>query len=48
MGGGEARKKVKMTLDTGGKSVSEKSQVTAGLQEPHLEIKKYADRIFRP
>jgi hypothetical protein len=27
-------------LDTGGKSVSEKSQATPGLQEPLLEIKK--------
>jgi hypothetical protein len=35
VGGGEAGKKAKMTLDAGGKSVSEKS-----LQEPHLEIKK--------
>jgi hypothetical protein len=33
-------KKTKMTLDTGGKSVSKKSQVTPGLQEPLLEIKK--------
>ena len=40
MGGGEAGKKAKMTLDACGKSVSEKSQVTPGLQEPLLEIKK--------
>ena len=40
VGGGEAGKKAKMTLDAGGKSVSEKSQATPGLQEPHLEIKK--------
>ncbi len=40
VGGGEAGKKAKMTLDVGGKSVSEKSQTTSGLQEPHLEIKK--------
>ncbi len=40
MGGGETGKKAKMTLDVGGKSVSEKSQTTSGLQEPHLEIKK--------
>jgi hypothetical protein len=32
--------KAKMTLDAGGKSVSEKSQATPGLQEPLLEIKK--------
>ncbi len=38
--GGVAGKKAKMTLDVGGKSVSEKSQVTPGLQEPLLEIKK--------
>ncbi len=40
MGGGEAGGKAKMTLDTGGKSVSEKSQATPDLQEPLLEIKK--------
>jgi hypothetical protein len=40
VGGGEAGEKAKMTLDTGGKSVSEKSQTTPGLQEPLLEIKK--------
>ena len=40
MGGGEPGKKAKMTLDAGGKSVSEKSQVTPGLQEPLLENKK--------
>ena len=40
MGGGEAGEKAKMTLDAGGKSVSEKSQTTTGLQEPLLEIKK--------
>ncbi len=33
MGGGEAGKKAEMTLDAGGKSVSEK-------QEPLVEIKK--------
>jgi hypothetical protein len=33
-------KKVKKTPDVGGKSVSEKSQATRGLQEPLLEIKK--------
>jgi hypothetical protein len=38
--GGEAGKNAKMTLDAGGKSVSEKSQATPGLQEPLLEIKK--------
>jgi hypothetical protein len=40
VGGGEAGEIAKMTLDTGGKSVSEKSQTTPGLQEPLLEIKK--------
>ena len=40
MGGGEAGENAKMTLDAGGKSVSEKSQATPGLQEPLLEIKK--------
>jgi hypothetical protein len=40
VGGGEAGKKAKMTLDVGGKSVSEKSQVTTGLEEPLLEIKR--------
>jgi hypothetical protein len=35
----EEGKKAKMTLDVGGKSVSEKSQTT-DLQEPFLEIKK--------
>ena len=40
VGGGETVKKAKMTLDAGGKSVSEKSQATSGLQEPLLEIKK--------
>ncbi len=40
MGGVEAGKNAKMTLDAGGKSVSEKSQATPGLQEPLLEIKK--------
>ncbi len=40
MGGGEAGRKGKMTLDAGGKSVSEKSEATPGLQEPLLEIKK--------
>ncbi len=40
MGGREAGKKTKMTLDPGGKSVSEKSQVTPGLQETLVEIKK--------
>jgi hypothetical protein len=40
VGGGETGKKTKMTLDTGGKSVSEKSQTTTDLQEPLLEIKK--------
>jgi hypothetical protein len=40
VGGGEAGEKAKMTLDAGGKSVSEKSQATPGLQEPLLEIKK--------
>jgi hypothetical protein len=36
----EVGKKTKMPMDTGGKSVSEKSQTTSGLQEPLLEIKK--------
>ena len=40
MGGGDAGKRAKMTLDAGGKSVSEKSQATPGLQEPLLQIKK--------
>ncbi len=40
MGGGEPGEKAKMTLDAVGKSVSEKSQSTPGLQEPLLEIKK--------
>jgi hypothetical protein len=40
VGGGEAGEKTKMTLDAGGKSVSEKSQDTPGLKEPLLEIKK--------
>jgi hypothetical protein len=40
VGGGEAGKNDKMTLDAGGKSVSEKSHATPGLQEPLLEIKK--------
>ena len=40
MGGFEAGGKAKMILDAGGKSVSEKSQATPGLQEPLLEIKK--------
>jgi hypothetical protein len=40
VGGGEGGKKAEMTLDAGGKSVSEKSQVTPGLQEPLVEIKK--------
>ena len=40
VGGDEAGKKATMTLDAGGKSVSEKSQTTPGLQEPLLEIKK--------
>ena len=40
MGGGAAGEKAEMTLDAGGKSVSEKSQATPGLQEPLLEIKK--------
>jgi hypothetical protein len=40
VGGGETGGKTKMTLDPGGKSVSEKSQTTPGLQEPLLEIKK--------
>jgi hypothetical protein len=39
-GRGESGKKAKMTLDAGGKSVSEKSQATPDLQEPLLEIKK--------
>jgi hypothetical protein len=39
VGGGEAEGKANMTLDAGGKSVSEKSQATPGLQEPLLEIK---------
>ncbi len=34
MGGGEEGKRAKMTLDTGGKSVSEKSETAPGLQEP--------------
>ena len=38
--GGVPGKKAKMTLDAGGKSSSEKSQVTPVLQEPLLEIKK--------
>jgi hypothetical protein len=38
VGGGEAGKKAKMTLDAGGKSASEKSQVTS--ENPLLEIKK--------
>jgi hypothetical protein len=40
VGGGEAGEQAKMTLDAGGKSVSEKSQTMPGLQEPLLEIKK--------
>ncbi len=40
MGGGEAGGNAKMTLDTGGKSVREKSQTTPILQETLLEIKK--------
>ena len=40
VGGGEPGRKAKMTLDAGGKSVSEKSQDTPGLQEHLLEIKK--------
>ncbi len=40
MGGGQTGKNAKMTLDAGGKSVSEKSQATPVLQEPLLEIKK--------
>jgi hypothetical protein len=40
VGGGQAGKKTEMTLDVGGKSVSEKSQVTSDLQEPLVEIKK--------
>jgi hypothetical protein len=40
VGGGESGRKAKMTLDVGGKSVSEKSQTTSVLQEPQLEIKK--------
>jgi hypothetical protein len=40
VGGDEAGEKAKMTLDAVGKSVSEKSQATPGLQEPLLEIKK--------
>ena len=39
MGGGDPGRKAKMTLDAGGKSVSEQSQATPGLQEPHLEKK---------
>ena len=34
VGGGEAGKKAKTTLDTGGKSVSEKSQVTCTCRNP--------------
>ncbi len=45
MGGGEAGKKAEMTLDAGGKSVSEKSQATPGLQEPLVEIKKYFSSV---
>ena len=44
--GGVPGKKAKMTLDAGGKSVSEKSQVTPVLQEPLLEIKKYQTEFF--
>ena len=40
VGGGEAGKNAKMTLDAGEKSVCEKSQATIGLKEPLLEIKK--------
>jgi hypothetical protein len=40
VGGDEAGKKAKMTLDAVGKSVSEKYQTTSVLQEPLLEIKK--------
>jgi hypothetical protein len=46
VGGGEAGKKTEMTLDTGGKSVSEKSQSTSVLQEPLVEIKKYQTEFF--
>ncbi len=45
VGGGETVKKAKMTLDAGGKSVSEKSQATPGLQEPLLEIKKWEPKF---
>ncbi len=40
MGGVKTGENAKMTLDAGGKSVSEKSQATPGLQKPLLEIKK--------
>ena len=35
-----------MTLDEGGKSVSEKSQTTPGLQEHLVEIKKQQTEFF--
>ena len=40
VGGGEVGKRTKTTPGTGGKSVSEKSQATPGLQEHLVEIKK--------
>jgi hypothetical protein len=44
VGGGEAGRKAKMTLDAGGKSVSEKSQATSGLQEPLLFVREVKDK----
>jgi hypothetical protein len=40
VGGCETGKKAKMTPTPGGKSVSEKSQTTLGLQEPLCDSKR--------
>ena len=46
VGGGEAGGKAKMTPDAGGKSVSEKSQATPGLQGPPFRNQKVSRQNF--
>jgi hypothetical protein len=46
VGGVEAGGKAKMILDAGGKSVSEKSQATPGLQEPLQKSKSKQTEFF--
>ena len=46
MGGREAGKKAKMTLDVGEKSVREKSQATTDLQEPLFRNQKVSRQNF--